>query len=617
MKTRFLFAPLLSCLATALAAEPWPASRLRAEGLRHSAIALMPEGTPSDYGLFARLHPSIVAWGEEGLPALAGGEAARRRLEQKFADYRRLGIDHRATNVWMLTATQRHLHSHPALLEATCIDPWGERILPPWLADAEHEGTKPWWGCTNHPLFAGHLVARMSAGLAAGANLVHLDDHAGTAACAEFAGGCYCRHCLAGFRRWLAEKVTPTELAAAGVADPATFDYGAFVRRQGYAGRAEFLEAWSRRRVPLREQFIAFQRSAATAFVGRLQAEAERLAGRPVPFGVNAYNLLPARLLDARQIDYFANEVEHWDREDLVPPVVFRLGEALDRPVFATGTGGDWIAYRQAPAPTRVRGWIAQAHAFGQHFMYSWRKWGFSEKTGTQWTVVEPEVFAPITDFIAGNRELFDGFGNAAATGLLYSNADAAANRWGVREVSRALLDGGVAYRLVVAGDALLEKPLTEADLTPCRALVVPADVRLSEAQRDLLAAWEARGGRLEAWRDSAPQVAGLPGRIVITATRRIWALPRLRPGRAASSPVLVVHLLNRDYDAATDAFRKVERVRLSIPSAALGGPAHPTRVRYHRPGVAVADVPVQAGADGAIVLELPGPAIWGILTLE
>ncbi|HVU25751.1 MAG TPA: hypothetical protein VHE13_16590, partial [Opitutus sp.] len=427
----------------------WRKSQLVDAGLRRADVALMPEGTPEDYGLFAPLHPTVVAWGEDGLPALDGGEPARAGLARKGAAYRKLGVRLLAANVWMLTATEQYLHAHPELLDATCVDLWGRKILPPWLADADYQGVKPWWGCTNSPKFQAQLLARMRAGLAAGATMIHLDDHSGTFACASFAGGCFCDYCVAGFRAWLKANVTGSDLKAAGIDEAGAFDYREFLLQRGYEDRAAYIAAAAKRDVPLRDWYLAFQRDAAIAFIRRMQAEAARIAGRPVAFGVNAYDLLPVQLFDAHAVDYFANEVEQFDKEDLVPPVVYRLGEALGRPTFATGTGEDWIKYRQAQATTRVRGWIAEAHAFGQYFMYAWKKWGFSEKTGTLWTEVDPAVFRPMTEFISGHPGLFDGCANAAAVGLLYDDAAAEAGHWGVRDASKALLDAGVSYGLV------------------------------------------------------------------------------------------------------------------------------------------------------------------------
>ena len=53
---------LSSAIATARAAEgdAWRESLLIQQGLRHSDIALMPEGTPEDFAIFAPLRPAVV-----------------------------------------------------------------------------------------------------------------------------------------------------------------------------------------------------------------------------------------------------------------------------------------------------------------------------------------------------------------------------------------------------------------------------------------------------------------------------------------------------------------------------------------------------------------------------
>ena len=594
----------------------WQESQLLKEGLRRSDIALMPEGTPKDYRLFASLRPTAVAWGEEGLPALDGGERAREMLADKSAAYRKLGVRLLATNVWMLTATERHMHRHPEMLNAVCVDLWGERILPRWLSDAEFEGVKPWWGCTNNPLFQEHLLARMRAGLEAGATMVHLDDHSGTFACATFAGGCFCEYCMRGFREWLEQRdpaaglgglATPGMLVGAGA------DYRAFLLKRGYADRKAFITAAAIGMVPLWERFLQFQRDAAIGFVERMKTEAAGTAGRAVAFGVNSYDLLPVQLFDAHTIDYFANEVEQFDKEDIVPPVVYRLGEALGRPVFATGTGEDWIKYRQAASVNRVRGWIAEAYAFGQYFMYSWNKWGFSEETGTLWTEVDPEVFRPAFDFVSGNPELFDGFENAAAVGLLYDNASAAAGHWGVRDASRALLDAGVPYRLVVSGDGLLRRTLTRADLDRCRVLVVPGDVELGDETDRVLANWVKSGGAIIRSTENDKELRSLPGRIEVTGAGRVWALPRVQPNGA----VMAVHILNRDYDAGTDAMIAKTGLRLSFKPSTLGGPAKVRSVRYCEPGANPCELEFKQDDSGVLRFEVPRLDIWGIVLLS
>jgi len=611
-----LFLSGVALFARPEATDGWHESQLFAAGLRHADIALMPEGTPKDYALFASLRPTVVAWGEDALPVLDGGKESKVKFTRKREAYRQLGVKWQAANVWMLTATERYLYRHPELLDATCIDLWGGKILPPWLSDAEFKGVKPWWGCTNNPQFQAQLLARMNAGLAAGATMIHLDDHSGTLACATFEGGCFCGHCVRGFREWLERNVDTGELAAGGIPDVAALDYRAWVLNRGYADREAFITAATKGSVPLWDRFLAFQRDAAIAFIRRMQADAAQTTGHPVAFGVNSYNLLPVQLFDAHVVDYFANEVEQFDKEDSVPPVVYRLGEALGRPTFATGTGEDWIKYRQSRATTRVRGWIAEAYAFGQYFMYAWKKWGFSEKTGTLWTEVDPEIFRPMNEFVSQNPDLFNGFENAAAVGLLYDNGSVAAGHWGVREASKALLDAGVPYGLVVAGDKLLQKPLRRDQLDHYRVVVVPGDAKHTDSTNRLMAAWEKSDGALITWPDKRDDLRELPGRIEVQGAGRVWALPRVRHDRQRSA-AMVLHFLNRDYDATKDIMIEKTGFHVALKPAALGGPSNVRNVRYYKPGAKPRKLKFQQNADGVLHFEVPDLDIWGIAEIK
>lgn len=597
---------LLESILCAIAADDsWKESQLFAAGLKHSDIALMPEGTPDDYTAFAPLRPTVVAWGDDGLSVLMGGAEARAKMAANFATYRRMGVRLMAANVFMLSPTVQYLKVHPEFWDTICIDLWGEKVAPTWTAN--------WWGCTNNPMFQEQLMARMRAGLEAGANMIHLDDHAGTFACASWGGGCFCRYCLGGFRAWLKIHGDAKELASAGVHDPAGFDYQDLLKQRGYADRKAFIAAVFKRDVPLWDRYLAYQREAVTAFIRQMQAEAARIAGRPVAFGINSFNLIPIQVFDAHFVDFLGNEVEHWDVEDVVPPVAYRLGEAIGRPTFATAAGWDWVNFNKTGAKTRVRGWIAEAYAFGQYFMYAWEKWGWSEGTGAQWEKVDPEIFRPMFAFVSDNPGLFDGYENTATVGLLYDSATAARNRWDVRAASKELLDAGVPYGLVVSGDSLLKWPLTQDALNRFRVIVVPNDVRRSDELNRLLASWEASGGRLITHEAGNPDFKNLPGRIEVKCEGRVWALPRVQPGASR----LVVHLLNRDYDAATDAMTPKHAVSVRLNPASLGGPPAVRRVRYFEPGAETRELKGRQDNDGVLTLELPSLNIWGIVEIE
>ena len=182
--------------------------------LEHSSVILMPEGEPEDIQAFLPLKPTVVAWGNDPVSFLDDREG----LTERTDSYYRLGITLQACNVWMLTATARILYDKPRYQDAVCLDIEGNPVVPRWL-DGDYKGVKYYWGCTNNPLFRSFLAERTVAGIAAGANMLHLDDHLGTYAAAEHSGGCFCDDCLTGFRSWLEKNYTEKELALKGISD--------------------------------------------------------------------------------------------------------------------------------------------------------------------------------------------------------------------------------------------------------------------------------------------------------------------------------------------------------------------------------------------------------------
>jgi hypothetical protein len=562
---------------------------------------------PNDTNDFAPLRPSVVAWGND--PVYAGGnpEPARRRVRQ----FKAIGVKLMATNVWMLTATDRVLHDKPEYRTAVCLDVAGERIVPPWL-DSSYKGVRPYWGCTNHPLYRKQLVERLMDGFAAGANMLHLDDHLGTSAAANHSGGCFCERCMSGFREWLRGKLSREELARKGVADVGTFDYRAMVREAGFATREAYKRGFWARKVPLREEFLAFQRDAAAAFVKELGDIAAQVAGERVPVGTNAYNLSPTQISDSHHADYFANEVQHWGVEDTIPPFVYRLGDALGKPVFSTGAGHGWARADETGCVVRLHRWVATAHAFGHHFMNAWKRWGFSKETGTRWCVTPVAMFEELCGFITGTPELFDDYEPVAQVGLLYSNRAGLRNKWGVRDAARELHYANVPFGLAVAGDDWLKRELTEEELARFELVVVPEPAMLEGAQAELVESWR-RKGKAVTWTNPADVLARVKPFVAVENAPKVWALPRRIPSRPAA-PV-VIHLLNQDYDEKADAMRAAVGFKVRVRSALLPkGTMH--RTTLFAPGAEPKRAAIAVEGD-SLVVTVPALDLWAILKIE
>ena len=346
------------------------------------------------------------------------------------------------------------------------------------------------------------------------------------------------------------------------------FDYRQHVRNAGFTTFVDYQQGTWAKKVPLRDQFLAFQREAAGEFVRELGNMAAQWAGHDVPVGVNAFNLSPTQLSDAHIADYFANEVEHYGVEDTVPPLVYKLGDALGKPVFSTGAGHDWIHIGEDQSVTRVRRWIATAYAMGHYSMYAQRKWGFSKETGTRWYPTPIATYQPLTDFITTNSDLFDGYEAVEQIGVLYSNRACRENHWEIRQICRELHYANIPFGLVLAGDDWLKRPLTNKELSRFKLTIVPQPAKLAGHQAELIDRWQERG-RAIAWTDLADIQRRITPWVTVQGSDKVWALPRTKANDPQSP--LVIHLLNQDYDADADKMRPAEGLTVQVSKALLG----------------------------------------------
>ncbi|MEX2369479.1 MAG: hypothetical protein WD578_00630 [Bacteroidales bacterium] len=574
----------------------------------YSDISLMPEGEPRDFSLFGPLHPTVVAWGNDPI----GYGMDQGRFKAYIQAYREMGIKLIASNVWMLTATERYMHLHPEFQSAVCYDIAGEPIVPGWL-DSEYNGIRPWWGCTNHPLYRSLIRERAAIGIRGGANMLHLDDHMGTCAAALHSGGCFCEYCMQGFNQWMKNQYSNVELDSLGIDDQDSFDFATMVREAGFFTRSGYISGGFAGTVPLFNEFIAFQREAAATLVRELGDMVDSIAGKKIPVGVNSWNLDPSQLATSHYADYFSNEVQHYNMEDLVPPFVYLLGNALGKPVFSTGTGEDWIQILQNENPVRVARWIATAYAFGNYFMYSYNKWGFSEETGTLWYQIPVETFEPFFSFIHENRELFDGFEAFRQVAVLYDNEDFRLRDKGARDICRTLHYANIPTGLVVRGDVWLKADLTVKELLPYDYLILPKKTTLTDELKILIKPF-AENEKLIRVSEETDPVKLITSPLQIRGAQKIWTLPRVKH-RIGQTDEIVIHLLNQDYQEETDQMNKKENFEVSINNSIIGNIKKP-RVSYYSPGGTIVHPHFSMEKD-QMTVRIPVLDIWGILKLE
>ncbi len=155
--------------------------------------------------------------------------------------------------------------------EFSILDLAGDRVIPGFRsgwADA------PSPGCMNNPRYRERHIRSFQRNIDMGVETMQRDEGSQNDAWAERGVGCYCSHCVEGFRLYLARNLTPDQLESAGVEDPASFAYDEYLRARaeeaGLGDDPDWSDAGTVKKVlagdPLREHFLAFQEQTTVRF---------------------------------------------------------------------------------------------------------------------------------------------------------------------------------------------------------------------------------------------------------------------------------------------------------------------------------------------------------------
>jgi hypothetical protein len=409
---------LVSCAGLGGDQRERAAPATAAQGLKRSDVVFM---GPSSGEAYDQYGATVVSWG--GRPWSLDDYAVddfRRRV--RVARLRGMRYDGGAA---FRTAFAEMIDFDPGFMASVCRTLDGEPITVPWLWDQHHNGHPAYWFCTNSPAYRAFLDHQIDLIAAGGVDGLQIDDYGGTAG-AHWEGGCFCPYCMEGFRRYLENEVPPEVLREKGITDLADFDYGQFLRDKAIT-REEFRRYldWYPPRIPLAQEYIAFQYRASAQWVAEYRAYAESKLGHTLPLSVNSSLSDPKDLFIAPVVDYYCGEVAH-DASERKPPggpiFTYKLGDAVGRLVACTAAGWDWAFVIENDCPGLVRTWIAQAYALGHQMMASSRQWAYTEEKGTHWYFSKPGDYDFLYRFVRLNAALLDGYEAVADVGVLYSN---------------------------------------------------------------------------------------------------------------------------------------------------------------------------------------------------
>ncbi len=562
----------LAAIPTALAGD--------ARVVKRSDVVFMyqaDQATYADYGA------TVLAWG--GKPTPKSLEAAE--------GVRFFG------SVGMVTEFSRYYERFPETYEqGLCRDIDGQPVKVPWLTDHQHKGVPFWWCCTAQPLFRQYLSERVIETVKAGANGVHIDDHMGSAG-GLWLGICFCDRCVDGFRGYL-KSLPSRELQRLGVGRPEDFDFRKEVKQWMITGDAQ-----QTRRVtqhPLWPQWTIYQCRAAAAWMQMLRELAEKTAGRDVAFGANAGLLWPRHLSDYRTLNLFSAETDHHavgKKLTDLPLVAYRMADAVQRPYAATASGQDWAFIKAQNLPGLVRPWIALSYAAGHCFMAPHRQWCYTTEKGTHWYSGPKETFAPLYQFVRSHTSLLDGYESHADLGIVLPHRALLkeSQRW--FKLCNQISAQGVSYRLLLAGDEIVDHSLSSNDLSLCGVLLIPDRENLLPADGKRVTLRMAKGGCFVTVSEALAQIEPA---VQVEASGQLRALARVKPNSA------VVHLLNYEYDPVRDDVTTQNDVRVRLNLSQLGVP-QATTCRWITPD---AEPIVLQIVDGRV--QVPTLGLWGLL---
>jgi len=159
--------------------------------------------------------------------------------------------------------------------------------------------------------------------------------------------------------------------------------------------------------------------------------------------------------------------------------------------------------------------------------------------------------------------------------------------------------DTAVSYRLLLAGDEIVDHPLSADDLSACRLLLVPDRENLLSADHELLAKRMAKGACFVTVSEALAQTTSA---VRVEPPGHVRALPRAKPGTA------VRHLLNYEYDAARDDVQPLSDIRVLLNLSELGV-ANATTCRWVTPDTE----PIVLRINSSRV-QVPTLGLWGLL---
>ena len=281
--------------------------------------------------------------------------------------------------------------------QARTVNMKGEPLKDPWT---QKYGGR--FGCPNNPEYAKIYLAHARYDLDAGVAQFQMDGPQLNDLMSRY-GGCFCTHCVTGFREYLGSHSSPEQRAKWGIADLATFDYAHFLLDLGVSADAP-ISRWKGPK-ELRERFLEFQIESGLRFLAAMQKQINQMAGRKLAYSCNATDEFVSTY--SKVFDFAENEA--YPPKEGQPAFLYQ--ERLKK---AQEIGKSMLFTFVSHDVPHNRRFMASTYALGANAIVPWDVFtGLSAPRfyGT------PEQFADLCGFIRANRLLLDGYDEAGVFG--------------------------------------------------------------------------------------------------------------------------------------------------------------------------------------------------------
>ena len=495
-----------------------------------------------------------------------------------------------------------------------------------------YKGHPSYHYCTNAPGYRHYLFYQLRRVMAAGTDWLMIDSAIPTigALNARY-GGCFCVHCMAGFRQYMRDNFTDAQLAAFEIDDIDRFNFREFLLRRGITDesyRAQILAFPPA--IPLAAQYFDYQWREINALFSAFKAAAQKYGDVPMSSNSPFYWAEFMYAVDVH--DFYTNEMDYQPPDIEILPTepiyTFKLADALGRILAITGVPRAFEPYRIQPRPGHIRLWIAQAYAHGHVFMAPDKMWTLRHpRQPDRWYHSRPGDYESLYHFVRDYPELFDGHEALASVALIFSNnavrqylsdqmrgghlggQNRSAPKTDLYRACLALSRANLPFRIIVAGDDWIADDLLDSDLSAYRAVVRFEPSHLSDAQEAKL---QSVGERLVTFTDETDLLSRLDEDVRVQGTDNVSVTLRQMPD-SPDAP-LICHLLNANYDLASDSYDTVRDIELRLSERLLTRKY--TEATLYAPEQQPASLKIEHGG-GDIGIVIPELDMWSIIKLH